>query len=138
SLSVFVAWSVPVAGPHRERRGRNDAVPDAAVVELQRQPMRGDKCSLAPILSPNMARIVYPGASRDAGLVDHVHVPALLGDERVTRSEAILHATILSIQVRPLRLGRGRCESAQRCGDGNNTDFHLSVSLIRNQPLSGV
>src|SRR5262245_54758639 len=89
----LVAWSI--MGLQRHHWCRNDAMPNAAIVELNRQAVRREKRALAPILGPQMAGIIHPGARREAGLVDQIHVPALHGDERVAGSQAVLHAAIL-------------------------------------------
>ena len=96
-------------------------MPNATVVELNGQSVRRKEGSLAPVFRPDMAGIIHPSARRQPGLVDQIHVPALHGDKRETGAQAVLHAAVLSIQVRPLRMRSARGECAERRHDGNDT-----------------
>ena len=96
-------------------------MPNATVIELNGQSVRRKEGSLAPVFRPDMAGIIHPSARREPGLVDQIHVPALHGDKRKTGAETVLHAAILSIQVRPLRMRSACSERAERRRDGNDT-----------------
>src|SRR5712691_5157251 len=117
-----------LSAARRKQRRRDEALPDRAAVELNGHAVgREDRAGL-PIVGPDVAGIVDPGARRLAGLVEQAQLPAVLGDEgRLLVQPGItqLHANILpgEIDLRRRRCGRRR-QYRQRTPNG----FHRSLS----------
>src|SRR5215469_966612 len=62
------------------RRQPEVSLPDRSTVELDRQAVGRIDGALLKVLDPNVSRPVDPGARRDAGLGQQIHIPAILRD----------------------------------------------------------
>jgi len=102
----------------KDRRLAEVALPDGSAIELNRHPIRGKKGAFMPILGPDVARPIDPGARRLAGFVQQIEVPAVLRNEGRLAHEPVpaqRHASIGAGKIYPLRRGiRGEEGGAQR------------------------
>ena len=94
------------------RRLAEIALPDGAAIELDRHPVLGEQRAFMPIVGPDVAGPIDPGARRLAGLVEQVQIVAVLGDVgglALQAGGANLDAPELAGEIDALRgrIGRG-------------------------------
>ena len=105
SLRIVRLKSSRTIGDHVRRlfHLRDDALPYAPPIELNRRAVRGLDRALIPSVHPDMAWPVNPRSGRLAILIYQIQIPSKLGNRCRIRPYAILYALIRTGKICHLR-----------------------------------